>query len=225
MAGNHNGHPILRWQCFDQFPHFLNTCRVKTISRFIQNKQFRTASQCHRNSKPLLHSKWIVFDLLIHLFFHTDNMNCLLDIFPGQAQQPAYYFHIFPASQMTIIGRGFNQGANAFQNLLPVFLVEWLSHNLNTSFAGLDKTKQHLHCCRFARTIRTEKAINIPFVNLDIQIINPINTVILFWQIFCWYNHFLSAPFLSWLHHIPSTLRYVGVNLDFTLILKPQFVP
>ena len=95
-------------------------------------------------------------------------MHRFFNVLFGQVKQPANDLHILAASQMSIVGRGFNQGANGRENITAVLFVERFSHNFNGSAGGFDKSEQHFHGGGLACPIRAEKAVNVALFNPNI---------------------------------------------------------
>ena len=95
-------------------------------------------------------------------------MHRFFNVLFGQVKQPANDLHILAASQMSIVGRGFNQGTNGRENITEVLFVERFFHNFNGSAGGFDKSEQHFHGGGLACPIRAEKAVNVALFNPNI---------------------------------------------------------
>lgn len=119
VAGNHNGYPVFRTECFQQITDLLHPSRIKAVGWFIQNEKFRFAHDGPRNSKALLHAQRIAFDWLVGGGCQIQNPQRILHavdiviahVLPVEPQ-------IFPPGHVVIKGWKFDHAAHPFQHLI-----------------------------------------------------------------------------------------------------------
>ena len=96
-------------------------------------------------------------------------MHRFFNVLFRQVKQPANDLHILASSQMSVVRRGLNQGANGCENIAAVFFVERFPHNFNGSAGGLDEAEQHFHGGGLACPVRAEEAIYSTFRDMQID--------------------------------------------------------
>ena len=105
MARYHHCHSEPARQFADELPHLLNTGRVQTVGRLVQNEQPGIAQQGCRKTEPLFHAQRVVRHLFSLLTVQTDDLKHLPDILFRYAPEGLHNAQVFLAGEMAVVAR------------------------------------------------------------------------------------------------------------------------
>ena len=146
---------------FQNVTQLLDSCRIKTICRFIKNKKFRPVKYSLCNTKTLTHSKGIFSDLVVDTVFQSDNFNNFIYSFLiNIASHSCILSEILHTGHILVKLRIFNNSANLCHCRFKI-LPDTLSIYQNIPVIKPKMTYCYFYGCSLSCTVRTEKSENL----------------------------------------------------------------
>ena len=143
-----------------QVAEIFDARRIESVSRFVENHNFRVVQQRLRHAEPLFHTEGIRFELFLDAVLHAHHLYGFADTFFVDAAGTRVQPQIFIPGQVRIHIRVFHNAADAVHRGLEI-PFDVMAHHLNGTAVRGEQAEDHFDSGGFAGAVGAEKTENL----------------------------------------------------------------